>query len=134
MKKIVLDTNAYTALMMGNIEILEILAVSETVYISIFVMGELYAGFKGGNKEKENCQIFETFLKKPGVKILNATEETAQIFAFIKDLLKKKGKPIPINDVWIAAHTVESGSILVSCDKHFDSVEGLRVIDFTLQD
>ncbi|MCA1792818.1 MAG: hypothetical protein ABR534_04390 [Desulfotignum sp.] len=89
MKKIVLDTNAYTALMMGNIKILEILAVSETVYISIFVMGELYAGFKGGNKEKENCQIFETFLKKPGVKILNATEETAQIFAFIKDLLKK---------------------------------------------
>ncbi|MCF6246254.1 MAG: type II toxin-antitoxin system VapC family toxin [Desulfobacula sp.] len=130
MKRILLDTNAYTALMLGNDEILNFLSVSEIIYISIFVMAELLAGFKGGEKESDNCKIFETFLKKPGVKILNGTKETAQVFAFIKNSLKKKGLPIPINDVWIASHTIESGSILISCDKHFDSVDGLRLIKF----
>lgn len=129
MKKILLDTNAYTALLVGNKKILDYLTSSETVYISIFVMAELFAGFKGGSKEAENQKIFNTFLKKSTVKILNATEETAHTFAFVKNLLKIKGKPIPINDVWIAAHAFESGSTLISFDKHFNEIDGLRLSD-----
>ncbi|MDM8535635.1 type II toxin-antitoxin system VapC family toxin [Desulfobacterales bacterium HSG17] len=129
MKIILLDTNAYSKLLTGADEVLDIIATSDTVYMSIFVLGELYAGFKGGTKEKYNIEILNTFLHKPGVKILNATDETAQYFALVKNQLKKAGKPIPVNDIWIAAHAVESGSILVSYDHHFNVIDNLRLWD-----
>ena len=53
---------------------------------------------------------------------------TAELFAFVKNALKKQGKPIVNNDVWIAAHALESGSILVSNDSYFEAVWGSRVI------
>lgn len=127
MKKIILDTNAYTGLLAGNETILDVIAGTETVYFSIFVMGELYYGFHGGTKESENREILKKFLLKPPVKILNATSETAEIFGTIKNNLKTAGTPIPINDVWIAAHAIETGSKLITFDKHFKNIKGLRI-------
>ena len=129
MKKIILDTNAYTRLLVGDNDVFNIVATAETVFMSIFVLGELHAGFKGGRKEKENRDILKKFLSKPSVKILNATYETAEVFGLIKDRLKKAGTPLPINDVWIAAHCVETGSVIVSYDLHFLNVSGLRMWD-----
>jgi len=51
MKAIILDTNAYTRLLAGDENVLDVVASSETLYMSIFVLGELHAGFKGGTKE-----------------------------------------------------------------------------------
>jgi len=51
--------------------------------------------------------------------------DTAEFFANIKDGLRRKGLPIPVNDIWIAAHTMESGSMLVTFDAQFGNVEGL---------
>ena len=59
--------------------------------------------------------------------MLDASQETSQIFAEIKYNLKKAGTPIPINDVWIAAHTFETGSVLITYDAHFEKVAGLRI-------
>ena len=129
MKKIILDTNAYTHLLAGERDVLDALGEAETVFMSIFVLGELYAGFFGGTKEKENKSILRQFLEKPTVKILNATAETAEIFGMIKNTLKKQGTPLPINDVWIAAHGVETGSTLLTFDSHLKSVPGLRLWD-----
>lgn len=67
------------------------------------------------------------FISKSTVKILHATAETSEVFAFVKNGLKRKGKPIPINDVWISAHAIESGSVLITYDNHFSGVDGLRV-------
>jgi len=53
--------------------------------------------------------------------------ETAERFALIKDALKRKGKPIPVNDIWIAAQCMETGAILLSRDLHFSAIEGLLV-------
>lgn len=127
MKNIILDTNAFSSLMTGSEMVMNALTESETVYMSIFVLGELYSGFKGGKKEKQNYEILNKLLKKPSVKILNATKETSEIFAVVKHELRIKGTPIPINDIWIAAHTIESGSVLVTFDKHFNAVKGLRI-------
>ena len=99
------------------------------VLMSIFVLGELYAGFKGGNKEKENITILRKFLNKPTVSTLGASKDTAEIFGMVKNSLKVAGTPLPINDVWIAAHTLETGSIIITYDKHFNQVPGLRVWD-----
>jgi tRNA(fMet)-specific endonuclease VapC len=127
MKKIVVDTNAYAQLLAGNEMVLETIAIAETVYMSVFVLGELFAGFAGGSKEKQNREILNRFLLKPTVKILNATAETADVFGHIKSNLKTAGTPIPINDVWIAAHAIETGSVLVSFDTHFIKVPGIRL-------
>ena len=126
MKKILLDTNAYASYLGGDQEILRLLVEAETIYMSIFVLGELHAGFKGGRREKENIEILRTFLGKPSVVTLDAGSETAEIFGMVKNSLKKAGTPIPINDVWIASHALETGSVLITHDKHFAVVPGLR--------
>jgi tRNA(fMet)-specific endonuclease VapC len=80
MKNILLDTNAYTSLLTGDARVLDTVASAEVVFMSIFVLGELYAGFRGGTKNAENRNFLEKFLLKPTVKILNATSETTEIF------------------------------------------------------
>lgn len=125
MKKVLLDTNAYTALLRGDEAILDVLGQAETVFMSAIVLGELHAGFKGGSKEAANRRELEAFTGRPTVRILHVTQETAEIFGTIKHRLKTAGKPIPINDVWIAAHATETGAFLVTRDDHFAHVPGL---------
>lgn len=131
MNKILLDTNCYTTFLAGDHKVLQALTEAQTTFMSIFVLGELYAGFKGGTREKENRDILGKFLKKPSVNTLNASIETAQLFGIIKDILKQAGRPMPINDVWIAAHALESGAVLVTYDKHFQNIPGLRLWENT---
>ena len=64
--------------------------------------------------------------KAQSVKILNATAETAEVFGMVKQNLKKAVTPLPINDVWIAAHALETGSTLVTYDNHFKKIAGIR--------
>lgn len=125
MKKILLDTNAYTRLLRGDEGVLEVLGRADTVFVSVVVLGELYAGFKGGDRESANRAQLDEFLRRPTVRILTATQETSEIFGTIKHRLKVAGSPIPMNDVWIAAHATESGSHLVTYDAHFERVPGL---------
>ncbi len=129
MKRILLGTNAYVRYLRGDEKVLAYLAQSESVYMSVFVLGELFAGFKAGSKEKTNKRLLEKFLLKPTVAVLEATIETADIFGLIMASLRKSGTPIPINDVWIASHAMETGSILVTFDDHFALIPGLRLWD-----
>jgi len=129
MKKILLDTSAFVRFLRGDEKVMTYLAQADSVYMSGFVLGELYAGFKAGGKDRNNRQILERFLLKPTVTVLEATVETADIFGHIIVSLRKSGNPIPINDVWIAAHALETGSILVTYDDHFAQIPGLRLWD-----
>lgn len=129
MKKIIIDTNAYTRFLTGDEDVLDVIAAAETTYLSIFVLGELYAGFAGGTKESKNKDVLRQFLLKPTVKILNATSETAEVFGFVKSNLRMAGTPVPINDVWIAAHGIETGSTIITYDTHFKKIAGVRLWD-----
>lgn len=93
MKKIVLDTNAYTRLLAGDDDALDAVSSAEIVYMSVFVLGELYAGFAGGAKERENKDSLRRFLMKSTVKILNATAETAEVFGLVKYNLTTSRSP-----------------------------------------
>ena len=126
LKCVLLDTNAYSRLALGDEHVLDVLSEAETVYLSIFVLGELFAGFKGGQRERKNRDQLKSFMEGPSVKLLFATDATAEIFAGVKDSLKRRGKPLPINDVWIAAHALEAAASLITFDAHFDHVEGLQ--------
>jgi len=129
MRTILLDTNAYVRFLAGEEIVLTCLAQAGRVYMSVFVLGELVAGFRAGSKEKQNRQILDRFLAKSSVIVLDATRETAEYFGLIKAALKKSGQPIPLNDVWIAAHALETGAVLVTYDTHFAAVPGLRTWD-----
>ncbi len=131
MSKILLDTNAYAAFLAGEEAVLNELDGAEKIYMSVVVLGELYAGFKGGSRERNNKSLLERFLVKPTVLTHDVTHETALIFGHLKDSLKRLGRPIPINDVWIAASAMETGAILVSYDRHFSALPGLRVWSMT---
>ena len=127
MKAVLLDTNAFAALFRGDQEILEILAKAERVYASAIVIGELEAGFRGGSRYAENLALLERFLARPTVEILPVSRDTGNCFGRVKSALKAKGKPLPINDVWLAAQCLETGAVLVTYDQHFAVVDGLRI-------
>ena len=127
MTKISLDTNAYSEFMSGNSLVFEYIIEAEEIYLSTVMLGELFAGFKGGKKYSKNREDLKSFMHKDGIKIINVTMETAEIFGEIKSGLTKKGKMIPLNDIWIAAHTIETGSKLITFDSHFKQINGLRI-------
>jgi len=127
MSNLLLDTNAYSRLLKGDEKARRAIQSSETIYFSVIVIGELLAGFMGGTRETENKEMLFRFLGKPSVTVLQSSLETAEHYAEVKNCLKKAGTPIPINDVWIAAHTMESGASLITFDKHFDSVADLKI-------
>jgi len=129
MRALIVDTNAYARYLAGEERILDAFGAADRVFVPVFVLGELFAGFRGGTKERLNRQILDRFLGKSSVAVLEATRDTAEYFGIIRDALKKAGRPIPLNDVWIAAQAMETGSILATYDPHFLAVPGLRIWD-----
>jgi len=127
MKSILLDTNALVALFRGDQRVHDALRRADEVLASVVAIGELEAGFRGGSRYAENLDVLERFLAKPSVRLLPVTRETADCFGRTKDALRRKGKPIPINDVWLAAQCMEVGAVLVTFDSHFSAVDGLRL-------
>lgn len=95
--------------------------------IPVIVIGELFYGAENSsNKEKHSEQI-KKFSKE--FTIINVTDETAKMYALIKSELKKQGKPIPENDIWIAAIAVENNKSLVTNDQHFSYIKSLKTIN-----
>ena len=128
MKRVMIDTNAYSELMRGNGHIADVLKEYDVVMVSSIVEGELYDGFRGGSRNDENLEVFNRFLEKPRTLRVPVTNQTVEWYAEIKRGLRKKGKPIPINDVWIAAGCMEHGAKLLSLDEHFSEIDGLLQI------
>ena len=124
---VLLDTSAYSALQRGHQPILDVLRQSETVAVSAVVLGELYSGFRAGNRWAKNTAQLAQFLSKPSVRVLNVTEETALRYAEVDAYLRKKGRPIPRNDVWIAAVALEHGLQLLTLDVHFREIPLLLI-------
>ena len=122
-----LDTSAYSALHRGHEEILNVMRRSETVAVPAVVLGELYSGFRAGTRWAENSEQLTRFLNKPSVRVLNVTQETALRYGEVDVYLRKKGRPIPRNDVWIAAVAIEHGLQLLTLDEHFREIPLLLI-------
>ncbi len=109
----------------GHDEVARRVRRSEQVLISSIVAGELLFGFRNGSRHEANARRFDDFLASPYVTFLPVTLVTADRFARIAVALRRKGRPLPTNDIWIAAHAMESGADLLSFDRHFAHVDGL---------
>lgn len=126
MRPVLLDTNAYTAFMLGVREVVEVVAHAERMYLNSIVLGELLAGFAAGTREPKNRAELARFLDSPRVEVLPVSAQTADSYALVYAGLRRKGQPIPTNDLWIAASALEHGAALLTRDAHFLQIDGLR--------
>lgn len=128
MKRVLIDTNVYCRGLAGEQWSASILRQAEELLICPVVVGELFAGFRKGSRESHNLSIFWKFLATPRVTILNITLETSEFYCKVLEQLQRNGTPIPTNDIWIAACTMENGAHLATMDSHFKHVEGLLTV------
>jgi tRNA(fMet)-specific endonuclease VapC len=126
MRPVLLDTNAYTAFMLGAPDVVEVVAHADTLYLNAIVLGELLGGFAAGTREPKNRAELARFLDSPRVQVLPITVQTADSYALVYRGLRRKGQPVPTNDLWIAASALEHGAALLTGDAHFAHVAGLR--------
>ena len=122
---ILLDSNAYSAFMRGSEDVRELIGDAEQVLVSAIVVGELLYGFRQGARYERNRAELRSFLGRPYVSLVAVGPVTADRHSRVMSALKAKGRPIPTNDVWIAAHAMETGADLVSADAHFEHVDGI---------
>ena len=130
--KILMDSNAYSLWKRGHRQVAELVRSSREVLVPIVVVGELLYGFRYGSRPEENTRELHTFLGDRRVDVVGTTMTTAHRYARVASGLRAKGRPIPTNDIWIAAHTMETGVDLVSSDQHFAAVDGLAWIPVRL--
>lgn len=123
--KVLLDSNAYAQLMRGREQVTRIVRRAEEVLLSTVVLGELLYGFRHGSRYERNARGMRAFLDNPYVALVPVGETTADRYSRIAASLRAKGRPIPTNDLWIAAHAMETGADLVSADRHFEHVDGI---------
>lgn len=126
MRPILLDTNAYTAFMLGQAEVVEVVAHADRLYLNSVVLGELLGGFAAGTREQKNRAELARFLDSPRVEVLPITAQTADSYALVYCGLRRRGQPIPTNDLWIAASALEHGAALLTRDAHFAQIDSLR--------
>jgi tRNA(fMet)-specific endonuclease VapC len=124
---VLIDTSAYSALWRGDPAVIDVVRRSETIAVSAVVLGELHSGFRAGNRCAENTAQLAQFLGKPSVRVVPLTEDTALRYAEVDVYLRKKGRPIPRNDVWIAAVALEHGLQLLTLDVHFREIPLLLI-------
>ena len=128
MRPIALDTNAYAGFKRGDATCIEVVQRADQLLLSSTVAAELLAGFACGSQEARNREELSRFLASPRVNLCDNSLTTADHYALIYRDLRRSGKPIPTNDIWIAASCLERGALLFTFDQHFEQIAGLRVI------
>ena len=124
--RLALDTNRYTDLCRGVVEVVCWLEEAETIYLPFVVLAELRAGFAVGRHGVQNEHVLQRFLGKPAVEPLYPTEGTTRMYASLFRQLRSQGTPIPTNDLWIAALVMQHNLVLCSRDRHFEHLPQLN--------
>ena len=127
MRPVLMDTNAYTAFKRGHTETIKIVQSAEKIGMSPIVLGELLGGFDHGKKSKQNRNELREFLASSRIEIFPITIDTANYYSQVYFSLKRKGQPIPTNDMWIAAQALENACVICTYDKHFAAIDGLII-------
>lgn len=121
----IVDTNIVVPYMKGDLEVIKKFNDAEQIYVTATTVGELYYGYYNSHKVSRNIKTLERFLDD--IIVLKCDVKTANYYGQVRLFLKKKGRPIPQNDIWIAATAIQYHLPLVTRDKHFSFIEGLQV-------
>ena len=123
--RVALDTNRLTDLFQGDAALADRLGLCDEVWIPLVVLAEIKAGFLGGNRRHRNEILLRKLLSKATVGVLLPDRETAEHYARLFVQLKRAGTPVPDNDLWIAALALQHDLLLITRDKHFESIPQL---------
>jgi predicted nucleic acid-binding protein len=125
---LILDTNALSAVADGDASAMDLVAGADHVAVPVIVLGE----YRLGIAQSRHRASYESWLRQwiAAVTVLDIDDRTTHSYSTVGLELKRKGKPIPTNDLWIAALSLQHSLPLVSRDKHFDLVAGLRRLDW----
>ena len=120
----ILDTNAVSALLVGDPALGQVLAADQRHHLPVIVIGEYRYGLLGSNRREPLQKLLGTLIRESFVLVIDET--TAETYSRVRDELRRKGRPIPENDIWIAALARQHQQPVVSRDDHFDYVADLR--------
>ena len=123
--KLLLDTSGYVGFKMGLPELVDFLMEAEAILLSPIVLGELMFGFRLGTRSQKNMEDLKQFMNQECVEVILIGEVTADRYSRLAEQLKRRGTPLPSNDIWIAAQAFEQGAELVTLDRHFEKISGL---------
>lgn len=123
--KFLLDTNIAIAFLVAD-QSLQRPDPSAQLYVSCTAIGELFYGALNSNQVDENVQRLADFVRD--AVSVPCDDDTARVYGEIKTSLRRKGRPIPDNDIWIAAVALQHSLSLVSRDEHFASIEQLNLV------
>src|SRR5439155_26051849 len=107
---------------------MELVRRADRIAVPVIVLGE----YRFGIAQSRHRTSYENWLSEwlASVTVLDVDEETTRFYADIGLELKKKGKPIPTNDIWIAALSLQHSLPILSRDMHFDQVSGVERADW----
>lgn len=124
--KVAIDTNIAIKLLNGDEAIDRCLSEYSEVCLPVIVVGELLFGALNSKHAEQNLARHKKLIQK--INILEIAETTANTYAKTRLILKKKGKPIPENDLWIASLCIEHKLPLISDDGHFKEIDHLTLV------
>lgn len=122
MSRLLVDTSAYSAWVRGYPPIQASIQQASGLYLSVIVMGELLAGFRGGAKQRQNEGYLRSFLSSARVEVLLIDQETVIPYAAIHHELRRRGTPVSPNDLWIAAMAYQHGLRVLTLDRDFTKI------------
>ena len=120
-----LDTNIAVALFRSDAVASRHLAAARAVFSTAVVVGELCYGAEKSNRPADERRLIDGFVR--GTPLLPQDLDVAEVYGRLKNDLRRRGRPIPDNDLWIAAAAVRHGLTLASRDRHFEAVTGLSL-------
>jgi len=126
--RLLIDTNRITDMDAGDAEVVHRFEQATELWIPLVVLGELRFGFALGSRQKANEENLQDFLARDSVEILFPDEETTFYYANVNKTLRRRGKPIPTSDMWIAAQALQYNLILDTRDHHFQHVPKLKLV------
>jgi tRNA(fMet)-specific endonuclease VapC len=126
---VLIDTNAYAEFFRGNEKVKSVLNNCNEIIVCPIVEGELKSGFRNGNQFEKNLREFNSFMEVDKVSRITINNKVSDLYSDIITELRKKGTPIPTNDIWICACAKAFDLLVLTFDKHFNNIEGIQVIN-----
>lgn len=126
--RICLDTSGYSAFKRGHDGTLEAVRRAAEIVLPAVVLGELFAGFRIGRRDKDDRRELDAFMESPRVRVMPLDFDTAERYAEIVAYLRERGTPIPTNDIWIAATAMQWGLRILTTDARFSRPPQVSVL------
>ena len=127
MRSLLPDTNVLVDFLNGDHVLSDIIETADRLVVTPIVLGEFFAGLGPDTRSRRHNNALSNLMEDAAVEYFAFSENTPLFYARTYQFLKAQGTPIPTNDIWIAAFAQETGSVLLTRDRHFQYIPTLLV-------